>query len=239
MNKVKVPLKSPPGFQIIKSYVLNQIDQGIWKEGDVIPGEESLAKEFGLSRMTVNRAIRELSDEQIVVRKQGSGTYVAQKKYQSTLVEIHNIADEISYRGHVHRSELHRLVKRKAGSTLGRTFHLPSTQMIFHSVVVHFENDIPIQVEKRFVNPKVAPDYLAQDFHTMTPNAYLMQVAPLQRVEFEIEARLPPNEISVMLNILPMDPCLLLHRQTYSMGQVASVADMWHPASRYRFAGAF
>lgn len=239
MNKAKLPTKSPPAFQIVKSYVLNQIHQGIWKEGDVIPGEESIAKEFGLSRMTVNRAIRELSDEQVVDRKQGSGTYVAQQKHQSTLVELRNIADEISCRGHVHRSVLHRLERRKAGSTLGRTFDLPSTHMLFHSLVVHFENDTPIQVEKRFVNPNVAPDYLAQDFHTMTPNAYLMQVAPLQRVEFEIEARLPPNEISVMLNISLMDPCLLLHRQTYSMGQVASVADMWHPASRYRFSGSF
>jgi GntR family transcriptional regulator, histidine utilization repressor len=35
------------------------------------------------------------------------------------------------------------------------------------------------------------------------------------------------------------EPCLLLHRQTQSMGQVASVADMWHPGSRYRFTGSF
>ena len=97
--------KAPSGFQTIKTYVLEQIHSGVWKEGDLIPGEEALAKTFGLSRMTANRAIRELSDEQVVERKQGSGTYVAQQKYQSTLVEIRNIADEIAARGHVHRSE--------------------------------------------------------------------------------------------------------------------------------------
>ena len=35
------------------------------------------------------------------------------------------------------------------------------------------------------------------------------------------------------------EPCLVLHRQTHSMGQVASVAALWHPASRYRFTGQF
>jgi GntR family histidine utilization transcriptional repressor len=71
---------NPPAYQRVKRYVLDRIQNGQWKEGDAIPGEEALAREFGVSHMTVNRAIRELSDEQIVERVQGSGTYVAQQK---------------------------------------------------------------------------------------------------------------------------------------------------------------
>ena len=231
--------KRVPAFQRIKAHVLGNIQAGHWKEGDAIPGEEALAREFGVSRMTVNRAIRELSDEQIVERVQGSGTFVAQQKYHATLVEIRNIADEISARGHVHRSELHRLERLKAGDLLGRKFGLPAEHMLYHSVVVHFENDQPIQVEDRFVNPVVAPDYLQQDFNTQTPNAYLMRVAPLQGVQFVIEACNPPSAIREMLRMPSTEPCLLLRRQTQSMGQIASVADMWHPASRYRFTGSF
>ncbi|WP_407927754.1 histidine utilization repressor [Hydrogenophaga crassostreae] len=239
MKNPLMPQKRIPEFQRIKAHVLAQIQAGIWREGEAIPGEEALAREFGVSRMTVNRAIRELSDEQIVERVQGSGTFVAQQKYQSTLVEIRNIADEITARGHVHHSELHQLERMKAGEALGRKFGLKPPQMLFHSVVVHFENGLPIQVEDRHVNPQVAPDYLSQDFTTQTPNAYLMRVAPLQGVHFEIEACLPPAGIRDMLQMAATEPCLLLHRQTQSMGQVASVAHMWHPASRYRFAGSF
>ena len=228
-----------PAYQQIKDHVLAQIHAGVWKEGDAIPGEEALARQFGVSRMTVNRAIRELSDEQIVERVQGSGTYVAQQKYQSTLVEIRNIADEIAARGHRHRSELHRLERLKASPVLARRFGLTGGGTLFHSVVVHFENDQPIQVEDRYVNPQVAPDYLMQDFATQTPNAYLMRVAPLQAVSFEIEARLPPPEVAELLHMPAHDPCLVLHRQTHSQGQVASYATMWHPASRYRFTGRF
>ena len=175
----------------------------------------------------------------IVERIQGSGTYVAQQKYQSTLVEIRNIADEIEARGHKHRSELHRLERMKAGESLGRRFGLAVDQMLYHSVVVHFENELPIQVEDRYVNPLVASEYLDQDFTSLTPNAYLMRVAPLQGVHFEIEACLPPAHICEMLHMPVAEPCLVLHRQTQSMGQVASIAVLWHPASRYRFTGHF
>ena len=228
-----------PAYQQVKSHVLAQIHAGVWKEGDAIPGEEALARTFGVSRMTVNRALRELSDEQIVERRQGSGTYVAQQKYQSTLVEIRNIADEIAARGHAHRSELHRLERVKASDALAQRLGVPPGSVVFHSVVVHFENDLPIQVEDRHVNPAVAADYLAQDFATQTPNAYLMRVAPLQGVSFVIEAVVPPAAVAEMLAMPAGEPCLVLHRQTRSQGQVASVASLWHPASRYRFAGAF
>jgi GntR family histidine utilization transcriptional repressor len=228
-----------PAYQQVKSHVLAQIHAGVWREGDAIPGEEALARSFGVSRMTVNRALRELSDEQIVERRQGSGTYVAQQKYQSTLVEIRNIADEIAARGHAHRSELHRLERVKASDALAQRLGVAAGSVVFHSVVVHFENDLPIQVEDRHVNPAVAPDYLAQDFATQTPNAYLMRVAPLQGVSFVIEAVLPPVAVAEMLAMPAGEPCLVLHRQTRSQGKAASVASLWHPASRYRFAGAF
>ncbi len=228
-----------PTYRKIKNHVLAKIQAGTWKEGEAIPSEEALAKEFGVSRMTVNAAIRELGQEQIVERIQGSGTFVAQRKYQATLVEIRNIADEIASRGHTHRSELQLLERAKATKDLAQRFGRKVGQALFHSIVVHFENEIPIQIEDRYVNPEVAPDYLAQDFTTQTPNAYLTRVAPLQKVNFEIEACVPPQSVSELLDIKHGSPCLVLHRQTHSMGSVASVAAMWHPASRYKFIGSF
>ena len=228
-----------PAYLTIKQYVLARIQDGTWRQGDAIPGEEALAREFSVSRMTVNRAIRELSDEQIVERVQGSGTFVAQQKYQATLVEIRNIADEIAARGHRHRSELQLLERARAGDVLARRFGLKTGSTLFHSVVVHFENDQPIQVEDRYVNPAVAADYMAQDFGSQTPNAYLTRVAPLQGVKYAIEAAMPSAEIAELLHMATHEPCLVLRRLTRSQGQVASVSALWHPATRYQFTGNF
>jgi GntR family histidine utilization transcriptional repressor len=229
--------KKAPIFQQIKDYLLAEIAAGRWKEGDVIPSEQALTRQFSVSRMTVNRALRELSDEQILIRRQGSGTYVAQQKYQATLVEIKSIAHEVQARGHVHRSQLHLLERVKAGEFLASQFGLADGVMLFHSTIVHFEDELPIQVEDRWVSPALAPDYMQQDFSAITPNEYLMAAAPLQGATFRIEAALAPAGIAEMLRIDTREPCLVLKRRTLSNGKVASVATMWHPGGHYQFAG--
>lgn len=228
-----------PIYQSIKQHVLDKILDGSWLEGASIPSEQSLAKSFDVSRMTVNRALSELSNEGVLNRVQGSGTFVAQRKYQAMLLQIQNIADEVKARGHVHRSDLQLLERCKANEFLAGQFGLPLHSPLFHSVVIHFENDLAIQVEDRYVNPMVAPEYMTHDFQSHTPNEYLMQVAPLQAVHFTIEASMPPEHICSMLHCVSTEPCLVLKRQTYSQSQTASYATLWHPAARYKFAGSF
>jgi GntR family transcriptional regulator, histidine utilization repressor len=226
-----------PIFQRIKDYLTGEIASGRWKEGDVVPSEQALVKQFGVSRMTVNRAVRELTAEQVLTRRQGSGTFVAPQKYQATLVEIRSIADEVRARGHAHRSELHLLERAKACEPLASQFGLAADAPLFHSVIVHFENDAPIQVEDRWVNPACAPDYLEQDFSRITPNAHLMAAAPLQGATYSIEALAAPREVAEMLAIDVRQCCLVLKRTTSSAGLVASFVTMWHPGHLYQFTG--
>jgi GntR family histidine utilization transcriptional repressor len=233
------PQEHTPIFQRIKDHLLAQIAAGLWKEGDVIPSEQALVKQFGVSRMTVNRAVRELTTEQVLTRRQGSGTYVAQQKYQATLLEIKSIADEIRARGHVHRSSLQQLERARASELLAKQFGVAGGEPLFHSVIVHFENGVPIQVEDRWVNPHCAPGYMEQDFSSITPNEYLMAAAPLQGATYSIEALAAPRDIAEMLAVDTRAPCLVLRRQTRSAGRIASIATMWHPGHRYQFAGSF
>jgi GntR family histidine utilization transcriptional repressor len=228
---------STPIFQRIKDYLMSEIAAGRWKEGDVVPSEQALVRQFGVSRMTVNRAVRELTAEHVLTRRQGSGTYVAPQKYQATLVEIRSIADEIRSRGHRHRSSLQLLEQVRATDLLALQFELAPAASLFHSVIIHFENDVPIQVEDRWVNPACAPDYMAQDFAALTPNEYLMQAAPLQNATYSIEALQSPREVAEMLAIEPRQCCLVLKRRTRALGQVASVVTMWHPGQLYQFTG--
>jgi GntR family histidine utilization transcriptional repressor len=228
---------STPIFQRIKDYLTGEIASGRWKEGDLVPSEQALVRQFGVSRMTVNRAVRELTAEQLLVRRQGAGTYVAPQKYQATLVEIRNIADEIRARGRVHRSGVRLLEAITADEELSAGFELAPGASLFHSVIVHFENEVPIQVEDRWVNPACAPAYLEQDFASITPNEHLMLAAPLQGATYRIEALPAPPEVAALLAIEAAACCLVLKRRTTSGGQVASVATMWHPGHLCQLTG--
>lgn len=226
-----------PIFQRIKDYLSGEIAAGRWKAGEMVPSEQALVRQFGVSRMTVNRAVRELTAEHVLTRRQGAGTFVAPQKYQATLLEIRNIADEIRARGRVHRSSVLLLEPDPATPLLAAQFGLPVGAMLFHSVIVHFEDDVALQVEDRWVNPACAPAYLAQNFAVITPNEHLMVAAPLQGATYSIEALPAPQDIAAMLAIDAGTCCLVLRRTTTSQGLVASAVTMWHPGALSQFTG--
>ncbi|MEV4129113.1 histidine utilization repressor [Nocardia sp. NPDC049707] len=230
---------SGPAYQRIKDLISEQIVSGRWREGELLPSENQLVSALGLSRMTVNRALRELSTDGLVVRIIGVGTFVAERKVSSALFEVRNIADEIERRGHRHRAEVISLCEQSADSVTAQELELPEDSPVFHSRLVHFENDLAIQLEDRFVNPEFAPRYLDQDFTATTPNTYLVSVAPLGRGEHVVEAVLPTADECGLLGLIESEPCLLIRRRTWSEDRLVSSARLLHPGSRYRLAGTF
>ncbi len=230
---------SAPAYQRVKDMIAEQIVAGRWREGELLPSENQLVGALGLSRMTINRALRELSADGLVVRTTGVGTFVAERKVSSALVEVRNIADEIGERGHRHRAEVVSLEERAADSVIAQDLGVAEGSPVFHSKLVHFEDGLPIQLEDRFVNPAVAPHYLEQDFTTTTPNTYLVSVAPLGRGEHVVEAVLPTPDESVLLGLTGSEPCLLIRRRTWSQDRLVSSVRLLHPGSRYRLAGTF
>ena len=188
--------------------------------------------------MTANRALRELQSAGVVVRRAGRGSFIAEPRPIGQLIEIRNIADEVRSRGHAYRARVIKNAEIRADADKAAQMEVAVGTKIFHSVIVHFENDAPIQVEDRWVNPALAPDYMEADFGAITPNEHLMRVAPLQRAEYQIEALLPTADVAEMLAIAQTEPALVLRRRTFSQGAVESVVVLWHPGSRYRFGGA-
>ncbi|OUL95967.1 histidine utilization repressor [Paraburkholderia hospita] len=238
MNAEKNGTTATPAYQQMKDYVRKMIETGQWRLGDMIPTELSLAAEFALSRMTVNRALRELVSENVLTRVRGRGTFITDRRYQSTLIEIRSIAEEIRSRGDAHRSKVLLLEATHNAAAL-QTLELPQNGTAFHSHIVHFENDVPIQFEDRYVNSLIFPDYLDQDFESETPNEYMMRVAPAQGAEYWITARKTNAMVRQALMMPIGEPCLVLRRRTEAQRQMAGDVTLWHPASRYKLNGRY
>ena len=75
-NALSVPAFSPL-YQQIKGLILQSLQGGEWKPGEVIPSEMDLAARYRVSQGTVRKAIDELAAENLLVRRQGKGTFVA------------------------------------------------------------------------------------------------------------------------------------------------------------------
>ncbi|MBY5324746.1 histidine utilization repressor [Rhizobium leguminosarum] len=225
---------STPLYAGVKQVILDRIQSGEWPPKYRVPSENELVVELGVSKMTANRALRELANEGELIRIQGVGSFVAERKGYSALFEVRNIAEEIAERGHVHEAAVVVLAQETASPEVADALELPIGAAVFHSLIVHSENGVPVQIEDRFVHPEAAPEYLVQDFSTLTPNAYLTAAAPLSGSEHVVEAAMPQAWECKLLTIMKTEPCLTIRRRTWSAKQVVSTARLVYPGHRYR-----
>ena len=223
----------------IKRFVLDKIDSGAWPEGFHVPSETELATAFGTARMTVHGALHDLAASGILTRRPGVGTRVARRRPQSTLLEIRNIHDEIVERGHRHVAKVHRLSAETCNLETATELELSPGSTAFHSVIVHYENDRPIQIESRFVRPAFAPGYLDHDFTRATPYELLMSLGSLDEVEHIIQSLMPDRATRLLLKMPEGEPVLHVRRRTWSGGVVVSSARLIHPGFAYSLVGRF
>jgi GntR family histidine utilization transcriptional repressor len=228
-----------PLYLQVKRHILDNIGSGTWATSARVPSENDIVKSFGVSRMTANRALRELRDEGVLVRIAGVGSFVADRHARAHPLEVRSIAEEIRGRGHVHRAEVVSLGKVRAAADLAEDFGIAPRSELFCSVIVHFENGRPVQLEDRHVLPRLAPDYLNADFPEITPHDYLTRVAPLQEAEHVLRAVMPDDRVRKLLDMKRGEPCLLMIRRTWTAAQIVSIARLFYPGSRYEMSGRF
>jgi len=226
-----------PRYQQLKDLIIGRISSGELRPQDRVPSENDLVEAMNVSRMTANRAMRELTDEGYVRRVAGRGTFVADFRARSHVLEVHNIADEIQRRGHVHTSEVIRQSRQHARGEIAKALHVEQGIDVFHLLLVHFENGLPIQVEDRHVLADFAPDCLEQDFRHVTPSAYLTAISPLQEAEQVVRAALPNAAVRKRLQMADKEPGLVVIRRTWSRGRPVTFARLHHPGSRYELTG--
>ena len=228
---------SKPRYQKVKDLIIDRIESGDLQPRDRVPSENELVASAGVSRMTANRALRELTSEGYVERRAGSGTYVADLKATSHLVEVRNIAAEVEHRGHTHSARVLRLERTKASQGVAEPLDINYGDELFHVLVVHYEDGLPIQVEDRYVVNDFAPGFLDQDFETTTPSAYLSDISPLTEAEHIVRAEQPNAMVREHLAMSAGEPCLVVARRTWGRGRPVTFARLHHPGSRFELTG--
>ena len=100
MSQHRIERGSPlPLYHQLKRILLDEIDQGRWKPGELMPGELELQDTYGLSRSTVRQAMRELEFEGRIARQRGRGTFVAPPKLAHSPEPTGSLTDTLEGRG--------------------------------------------------------------------------------------------------------------------------------------------
>ncbi len=195
-----------PAYKQIQSYILRSIDLGIFKPETQIPTELELCAQFNVSRMTVNKAISELSQKD-PTSYCGQRHICRHSKHELLVTKAFDIFDEISTSGNKYSGHQLQLKIIPASAEIALQLGISEGSDVGYCKVLHFENDIPLMLEERYVNHAIVPDFVKQKYgDTETPSGYLQRHFPVSEMEHTIEAALATKSIAQSLSIKENSP---------------------------------
>lgn len=199
----------------VRRKIQELVAAGGLRPGDALIGERQLEEEFGVSRITVRRAIAELVQDGALVRIKGKGTFVSHGMVRSTL-HLASFNEDMRAAGFDPSTRVITATTtsppREAAQHLGLPPHADA-----HLVArLRLANRAPVSVDESWLPPPLLPDLLG---HDLTGSLYRVLASsgyPVERVEQTVEAAAAPERIARLLDIEPGAPVLLFHRRSFS-----------------------
>lgn len=228
-----------PIWRQIRRALSAPILSGDWPPGTRIPTETALTGRFGVSRMTVLKAIQTLASDGLVRRRRRIGTVVASRARERPVFEIWDIPELVRRSGATYG---YRLLECRAladdSERRGLLGIAPSTPTLWMRCL-HLADGKPFQLEERLINMEAAPGVAAHPFDAESPGSWLLAHVPWTDAEHKIFAREAPAELARLLKVRPRAACLLVDRRTWNGRTPVTMARMWHPGSRHCLVGHF
>ncbi|WP_138470492.1 UTRA domain-containing protein [Poseidonocella sp. HB161398] len=216
-----------------------RIVSGEWRPGHQLPVETDLAVAFGVSRMTMNKVLTRLSQEGFLIRRKKRGTYVAQPRRQSAVMEIADIEEEIRALGQKHGFELLQREERGLCPADAAIVGAPEGSDVIWLEGLHRADGQPFCLEDRLVNPGRAPGILDQDFSRHSPGGWLLHTIPWSQARHHVRAINAGPELAQKLELTPGEACLEILRLTRIEGDWVTWVRLSYPGHLHQLVAEF
>ena len=227
-----------PLHQQIRDDIEQQIRSGALKPGQRIPFEHELMAQYGVSRMTVNKALTPLDEAGLIERRKRAGTFVRLPRLDSTVLDIPDIQVEITSRGETYRFELLSYAIRTASSDDERELSGEGGQMLALTGL-HFASGKPLALERRLINMAAVPEVESVDFTRQSPGHWLLGAVPWTHVENQISAAVAEVQTARHLCIEKGAACLVVDRRTWREKARVTTVKQIFDGSAYRLIARF
>lgn len=185
--------------------------------GDRLPSEEELCEQYQVSRITVRKAIQQLTDQHILEKHRGKGTFVSTPSRSVDLKE-HGFTNYLSAIGH---KSHHLLLKKELQSSddfLCETLSLQPNEPVCYVQRLIFEDDSPLALDEIYISSLTYPDFLDRitgdiSFYELLDNYY--NVSRGESV-CEIAVRIANAEQASILHCQAGDPLFLLQKTCFA-----------------------
>lgn len=228
---------SVPLYQQIKSLIIDNVRTGLWPEGEKIPSERELGERFGVSRLTVRQALRDLVVDGAIEVVLGKGAFVSLPKLSAELKELQGFTAEIEHLGMRASSEIlsHRIVSNNAN--ISNLFDRPLAHAFLEVNRLRYGDGVPLAIEKAHFDLAVCgglehADLAGSVYRVLREQCGVHPVFARQ----SIEAYLPKRREMALFQVQRTIPCLLIKRRTFEgQGVLMEYVEAIFRGDRYRF----
>lgn len=221
-------------YKDIHKILLGRIKSGEWPPGELVPAEADLAREFGSTRVTVNRAMQVLADSGLLERRRKAGTRVVQRLTRNAVFQIPIVRHEIEQRGgnykylRISRKEV--APPQKVQAEMG----ISDGAKILHVICLHFADGRPYQMEDRWIDLNTVPTARSEPFDEISPNEWLLREVPYSNAEHMFRAASPDAEEKQRLGLAENEPVFIIERTTWLADEAVTHVRLVHPANSFR-----
>jgi GntR family transcriptional regulator len=211
-----------PLYQQIKGLILQSLQSGEWKPGEAIPSEMDLAGRFRVSQGTVRKAIDELAAENLVVRRQGKGTFVAthaEQHVQYRFLKLQPDNGDAQSEGPAERTIID-CKRLRASADIARALSLRSGDPVLQVRRVLAYGGVPTILEELWLPGAPFKGLTAERLSNYNGPMYALFETEfgvrMVRAEESIRAINPDAEQASLLNVDAATPLLSVARVAYT-----------------------
>lgn len=191
-------------YEQIVNYIKEQIQNGTLQENERLPHEEEIAHQYGVSRMTVNKALNILQKENLIRRVKGNGTFVSTFRYKSNLIGKRSFDEQMRSLGLEPSRRLvdYRLFEAQKIPMLQEKMKLNDDERIHYFTRIMMADGIPVALSYSYITPKY---FEKIDLKEIEGSLYKMlkeRGAVFGASDLEMTALLPTEEQKELLKII-------------------------------------
>lgn len=214
----------------IRNSIHAKILDSTFSPGDKLPKDEELAIEYSCARTTIQRAMRDLSDSGIVVRRRKGGTRVRQDPVTRATLDIPITRKEVEQKNCIYGYQLIEKSTQEIPLKVAANFDFSGPVEMLRIKSLHLSNQSPYIYEDRWVSTITVPEILNVNLEIESANEWLVRNRPYSRCDLRLYAIKAPEDIAKIFEIEIGEALFVIERTTWIDSQpITSVKAITRP----------
>jgi GntR family frlABCD operon transcriptional regulator len=203
-----------PLYQQVEASIRNKIREKVYLPGEQLPTEDELCEIYGVSKITIRKAFKLLTENGLVERLRGKGTFVSQKKESLKLSGVYGFTNALSNRGHTIRYTVLHSKIIKASTFLANKLKIKENDKVCNIKRLMWEDGAPIGIDDFYASEEKYPTLFKKGSQNTSLYKLLEEDYAVEAVNstIEIKGLTASPELAELLQCITEDPLFVLEK---------------------------